>query len=55
MDHEHLSEMAIVALCCEMSEGDGVASDLVERLNAEEPGPAEKFRGQQAHPVLQSR
>lgn len=39
MDHERLSEMAIDALYCEMSEGDCVASDLAEWLNTEEPGP----------------
>lgn len=52
---EHLSEMGREALYCEMSGGDGVASDLVGWLNTEEPRPKRKLVGQHARPILQLR
>lgn len=54
-DRDHLSEMGREALYCEMSGGDGVASDLVGWLNTEELWPKRKLVGQHARPILQLR
>lgn len=48
-------KMGRKALYCEMSGGDGVASDLVGQLNTEEARTKRKLVGQHACPILQLR